>query len=162
MCDPSYIYFVNIMKQKIISSLIFSISALLPVPFILFIIGLIGGSFTSGINMIMGHPEIIISYMLIPAIVSFISAFLLIDRIKYNPNIKNNNRKSWVINSLLIVILSLFLWACVMFFIFQSNEKWVGFQLAFLAGTLYSWALYPVGLLAGYIVWRMKKKIFSS
>lgn len=143
------------MKNKLISSLIFSISALLSVPVILFIIGLIGGGFTTGIKIIIRHPEIITPYLLIPAMVAFISAFMLVGRIKYDANIKNKNRKSWILTSLFIVLLSLFLWACVMVVIFQSHEKWMGFKLAFVAGTYYSWVLYPMGLLAGYIVWRL-------
>jgi len=145
------------MKTKIKYALIFSFGAMLPVPFILFVIGLINNiSFTSGLMMIVRHPEMIVPYILIPSIVAFISAFVLVNRIKYDPLLKNNNRKSWMIVSLLIVIISLLLWAIVMYFNFQSHEKWMGFQLAFLAGTYYSWALYPFGLLAGYVVWRIK------
>ena len=151
------------MKNKLSYSLIYAISALLPVPFILFVIGLINnGSFISGFRMIIRHPEIITHYIIIPSVVAFISAFILVDRIKYNPEIKNNNRKSWIITSLLIVLLSLLLWAIVMVFIFQNHEKWMGFQLAFYAGTIYSWALYPLGLLAGYFVWRFKSRMVSK
>jgi len=146
------------MKQKLISSLIFSISALLSVPLILFIIGLIDGSLTSGLNVLVRHPEMLTNYVLYPAIVAFIAAYLLVDRIKYDPNVKNNNRKSWIITSLLIVTLSLIFWASVMIFVFQSNQMWEWFLLAFIVGTLYSLALYPIGLLSGYIIWRMKKK----
>lgn len=143
------------MKQKLTLSLIYAISALLTVPFILFVIGLFDGSFTSGFKMILRHPEMIVPYILIPSIMAFISAFVLVGFIKYDPSKKNNNRKSWIITSFLIVILSLFLWAIAMIFIFQSHEKWLGFQLAFIAGTFYSWALYPFGLLAGYVSWRL-------
>ena len=146
------------MKQKLILSLIFAISALLSVPFILFVIGLFDGSFTSGHRMIFRHNEMIVPYMLIPSIVAFISAFMLVGFIKYDPRKKNNNRKSWILTSLLIVIVSLILWAIAMVFVFQNHERWGGFYLAFIAGTIFSWALYPLGLLAGYICWRVKTK----
>ncbi len=147
------------MKTKIFHSFIFALSALLPLPFSLFTIGLIGDhSFTSGLKMLIRHSEMIVPYIIIPSVVSFISALVLVNHIKYKPDIKNNNRKSWVITSLLIVIMSLFIWAIVMVFNFQNHEKWAGFQLALYAGTFYSWALYPFGLLAGYLVWRLKAK----
>ena len=135
----------------------FSISAFVAVPFALIVFGMIGGNGTSGIKFLMRHTEIYVPYLLVPAIVAYISAFLLVDRIKFKPEIKNNNRKSCWFNSILIVVLSLFLWACVMVFIFPSYERWMGFSLAFFAGTYFSWLLYPIGLVAGYVVWRLKK-----
>lgn len=149
---------LSIMKTKIQHASIFAISAMLPVPFVLLVLGLIDGSITSGSKILIRHTEMIVFFIVLPSSVAFVSAFLLVNRITYQPEIKNNNRKSWIFISLGIVLLSLLLWAVAMTFFAQSHEKWIGFQLAFYAGTLYSWALYPFGLLAGYFVWRIKRR----
>ncbi len=150
------------MANKLISSLIFAISAFLPIPIILTVIGLINGDISSGISFLIRHTEIFIPFLLVPAIVAFISAYLLLNRIQFKPEIKNNNRKSWIVTSLLIVLLSLFLWAFTVVFLFQSYDRWLGFKMAWMAGTIYSWAVFPPGLLAGYTIWRMKRSTYVT
>lgn len=154
-------YYKSMMiKQKFNYSLIFALFAFSVVLLIIIVIGLISGEPSTGFKFIMRHEEMYVPYMIVPAIVAFVSAFGLVKHIKFDPRKKNNNNKSWIITSILIVILSLFLWGFIMVFIFQNNEKWMGCVLAFYAGTIYSPALYPLGLSAGFIVWRLNKKSF--
>ena len=135
------------MKIKLYQSLIFSLAALCCVPFILLMVGLIGGQGLNGIYFLIRHTEIFVPYLLIPSLCAFVSA--LVARIKQG--------KSWIIISVIIVVISLLLWACIMSFYFTNLEKWQGFYLAFIAVTVYSWALFPLALLAGLVV---KQRLF--
>jgi hypothetical protein len=111
--------------------------------------GLTSGLGLNGLNFLIRHTEIIIPYLLVPTLCAFVSAFTLVGRIKPG--------KSWIFICILIVLMSLFLWACSIFFYFNNNEKWYGFNLAFLAATEFSWVLIPFGLIAGYFVLKLKK-----
>jgi len=93
------------------------------------------------------HSETYYLYFAAPMFCAFITAFLL------SPKLAGTNHG--IINcaffSILIVIVSLILWVIPAIIIVPSRHIGLAPVIAIAAGTIFWWAVYPAGIMAGFI-----------
>jgi peptidoglycan biosynthesis protein MviN/MurJ (putative lipid II flippase) len=129
--------------KRIIAGSVFAIAAAVPASLVL--------------HEVLGRPKVILLYMIAPMICAFISAYLLGDKINYDQGstVKSLGRTLAVSGG--IVVLSLVLWIIPAVIMLPLDEKYAAPGIALFAGSMFAWATFPPGLVAGLIVWRLAK-----